>query len=240
MRLGGEHHHCRDGAGTGEHRHREWRERRVVLDLTLHDLWSTLLRASLRMQHVHGDEPEDQAAGDAERGQRDTEQLKDERAADGEGDENERGGNAGAPRRRRPLRRRLAPRDDEVAGDDGDRVDDEENGCEGDERELGDRRHGTNVRRSGAERQSLGALRRLQERLRDELRFRGTFAPFFRASDSPIAIACLRFFTLPPCPLLPRLSVPCLRRRIALSTRLLAAFPYFRPPDLRPRFFAAM
>src|SRR5207248_870791 len=139
MRLRGEHHHCRDGAGTGEHRHREWRERRVVLDLTLHDLWSTLLRASLRMQHVHGDEPEDQAAGDAERGQRDTEQLKDE-----------------------------------------------------------------------------------------------------RASDSPIAIACLRLFTLPPCPLLPRLSVPCLRRRIALSTRLLAAFPYFRPPDLRPRFFAAM
>jgi hypothetical protein len=31
-----------------------------------------------------------------------------------------------------------------------------------------------------------------------ELFFLGTFAPFFRASDSPIAIACLRLFTLPP------------------------------------------
>src|SRR5690349_8565224 len=51
--------------------------------------------------------------------------------------------------------------------------------------------------------------------LREELRFRGTFAPFLRASERPIAMACLRLLTLPPCPLLPRLSVPCLRRRIA-------------------------
>lgn len=28
--------------------------------------------------------------------------------------------------------------------------------------------------------------------------FLGTFAPFFRASDSPIAIACLRLFTVFP------------------------------------------
>ena len=27
---------------------------------------------------------------------------------------------------------------------------------------------------------------------------RGTFAPFFRASDNPMAIACSRLFTLPP------------------------------------------
>src|SRR5256714_2955956 len=59
-----------------------------------------------------------------------------------------------------------------------------------------------------------------------ELRRRGTFAPFLRASDKPIAIACLRLFTRPPFPPLPLRSVPLLRRRIALSTRLLAARPY--------------
>src|SRR4051812_17825528 len=30
--------------------------------------------------------------------------------------------------------------------------------------------------------------------------FRGTFLPFLRASDSPIAMACLRLLTLPPLP----------------------------------------
>jgi len=35
-------------------------------------------------------------------------------------------------------------------------------------------------------------------RLRDELRFRGTLAPFFRASESPMAIACFLLFTFPP------------------------------------------
>src|SRR6476469_3965730 len=38
--------------------------------------------------------------------------------------------------------------------------------------------------------------------------FRGTFAPFFLSSDSAIAIACLRLFTLPPFPPGPDLSVP--------------------------------
>ena len=67
-------------------------------------------------------------------------------------------------------------------------------------------------------------------------RLRGTFAPFARASDRPIAIACLRLFTLPPFPPGPLLSVPFFLRRIALSTRLDAAVPYF----LRPLFrFAA-
>jgi hypothetical protein len=32
-------------------------------------------------------------------------------------------------------------------------------------------------------------------------------------------------------PLLPDLSVPFFRRRIALSTRFDAALPYFRPPE---------
>jgi len=64
------------------------------------------------------------------------------------------------------------------------------------------------------------------------VRLRGTFAPFFRASDKPIAIACLRLFTVRP--LLPDLSVPFFRLRIALSTRFEAALPYFRrPEDLR-------
>jgi hypothetical protein len=68
------------------------------------------------------------------------------------------------------------------------------------------------------------------------VRFDGTFAPFSRASDRPIAIACLRLVTRPPWPAFPRLSVPLFRRRIALSTDLPAPRPYLRPLD----FFAAM
>src|SRR6266480_7821458 len=48
-------------------------------------------------------------------------------------------------------------------------------------------------------------------------RLRGTFFPFLRASDSAIAIACLRLVTLPPFPPLPLRSVPRFRRRIARS-----------------------
>jgi len=55
----------------------------------------------------------------------------------------------------------------------------------------------------------------------------GTFAPFSRASESPIAMACLRLFTVPPLPPLPDLSVPFFFRCIALLTDLLAASPYF-------------
>jgi hypothetical protein len=90
-----------------------------------------------------------------------------------------------------------------------------------------------------------GQLFRL-ERFRLEL-FRldffraGTLAPFLRASDRPIAMACFRLFTFPPRPPLPLRSVPLFRRRIALSTRLLAALPYLRLLDLRvDRFFAAI
>ena len=86
----------------------------------------------------------------------------------------------------------------------------------------------------------------LRELFRDELLrdepflaelFLGTFAPFFRASDNPIAIACLRLFTVPPLPPGPLFSVPFFLRRIALPTLLLAARPYFRLPDFLPDFF---
>jgi hypothetical protein len=70
-----------------------------------------------------------------------------------------------------------------------------------------------------------------------DFRFDGTLAPFFRASESPIAIACFRLFTLPPLPPLPLLSVPFLRFFIARSTLLLAAFPYFLVLFLAPFFF---
>ncbi len=50
-----------------------------------------------------------------------------------------------------------------------------------------------------------------------------------------MAIACLRLVTF--FPLRPERSVPLFLRFIALSTRLEAAFPYFRLPE---DFFAAM
>lgn len=52
---------------------------------------------------------------------------------------------------------------------------------------------------------------------------RGTFAPFFRASLSPIAIACFRLVTFLPEPLF---SVPFFFRRIVEPTFFEAAFPY--------------
>jgi hypothetical protein len=53
----------------------------------------------------------------------------------------------------------------------------------------------------------------------------GTLAPASRASDRPIAIACLRLVTrFPDRPLL---SVPCFRSCIARSTFFDAFFPYF-------------
>src|SRR5205814_9843259 len=59
--------------------------------------------------------------------------------------------------------------------------------------------------------------------------FLGTFAPALRASDRPIAIACLRLLTvLPDRPLL---SVPRLRSCIARFTFADAFLPYFRGID---------
>lgn len=56
--------------------------------------------------------------------------------------------------------------------------------------------------------------------------FRGTLAPFFRASERPMAMACFRLLTLPPFPLFPDLSVPVFFRCIALFTDFPAARPY--------------
>ena len=56
--------------------------------------------------------------------------------------------------------------------------------------------------------------------------FRGTFAPFSRASERPIAMACFRLLTRPPFPPLPERRVPFFLRRIALLTDLLAARSY--------------
>src|SRR6266545_1541962 len=61
--------------------------------------------------------------------------------------------------------------------------------------------------------------------LRPVLRL-GTRAPFLRASERPMAIACLRLFTF--FPLRPLLSVPFLRLRIALSTVFDAPREYLR------------
>jgi hypothetical protein len=52
----------------------------------------------------------------------------------------------------------------------------------------------------------------------------GTLAPFCRASDKPIAIACLRLVTF--LPLLPLRKVPFFLRRIALSTVFCDFFEY--------------
>ena len=69
--------------------------------------------------------------------------------------------------------------------------------------------------------------------------FSGTLAPFSRASERPMAIACLRLFTLPPLPPRPDRSVPCLRLCMARSTLSLAFEPYFRL-DLRLPLFLVL
>lgn len=60
----------------------------------------------------------------------------------------------------------------------------------------------------------------------------GTFAPFSRASDSPMAMACFRLLTVPPLPFFPERSVPRFMRRMALATDFPALFPYLRVPVL--------
>jgi hypothetical protein len=61
--------------------------------------------------------------------------------------------------------------------------------------------------------------------------FFGTFAPDLRASERPIAIACLRLLTF--LPLFPLLSVPRLRSCIARFTFDCAFFPYLAMTTLR-------
>jgi hypothetical protein len=68
---------------------------------------------------------------------------------------------------------------------------------------------------------------------RDDFRF-GTFLPFLRASDKPMAMACFRLLTLPPRPPLPRLRVPRLRRRMALPTSFDALREYLRAIEVSP------
>jgi hypothetical protein len=56
----------------------------------------------------------------------------------------------------------------------------------------------------------------------------GTLAPFLRASESPMAIACLLLVTF--LLLLPLRKVPAFFLCMALSTELSAALPYFAIP----------
>jgi hypothetical protein len=72
----------------------------------------------------------------------------------------------------------------------------------------------------------LRELLRVPDDFRVVLRelFRGTLAPFSRASLSAIAIACLRLVTFRPDPLF---NVPFFLRRIVRSTFFDAALPYF-------------
>src|SRR5208283_2015720 len=57
--------------------------------------------------------------------------------------------------------------------------------------------------------------------------FFGTFAPFLRASERPMAIACFLLVTTLPLPPFPERRVSSFSRRTALSALLPAAFPYF-------------
>jgi len=61
--------------------------------------------------------------------------------------------------------------------------------------------------------------------LEDDFLRDGTLPPSRRASERPIAIACLRLVTFFPEP--PLFSVPCLRSCIAFSTLSDAFLPYF-------------
>jgi len=67
----------------------------------------------------------------------------------------------------------------------------------------------------------------------------GTFAPFFRASESPMAIACFRLVTRPPLPPFPERNVPRFSLCIALFTDLAAAFPYLAMIPPLPGVFRA-
>src|SRR4051812_41195645 len=64
-------------------------------------------------------------------------------------------------------------------------------------------------------------------------RFFGTFAPDLRASDRPIAIACLRLFTF--LPLRPLFSVPFFLSCIARFTFAPAFLPYLAMMNLQWR-----
>ena len=69
--------------------------------------------------------------------------------------------------------------------------------------------------------------------------FGGTFAPFLRASERPMAMACLGLWTV--LPLRPLLSFPCFISFISASTLALASGLYLRPEfvDLLAAVFLA-
>ena len=62
------------------------------------------------------------------------------------------------------------------------------------------------------------------ERREDDEFLRGTLAPFFRAFESPIAMACFRLVTFLPD--LPLFNVPFLRSRMAFFTSVPAFLLY--------------
>jgi hypothetical protein len=68
--------------------------------------------------------------------------------------------------------------------------------------------------------------------------FLGTFAPFFRASERPIAIACLRLVTF--LPLRPLFNLPCVISCISVFTCFAADDPYLRADFFAADFFAAL
>ena len=73
---------------------------------------------------------------------------------------------------------------------------------------------------------SSGDVRRIPDQAS---RFGGTFPPSRRASERPIAIACLRLLTFLPD--LPDFNLPCFISRIARPTFCEALLPYFFPLD---------
>jgi len=78
-------------------------------------------------------------------------------------------------------------------------------------------------------------MRLLKKRNTRYLRFFGTLAPELRASESPIAIACLRLVTF--LPERPDLSLPRFISCIVFLTFRWEAAPNFRLDFLRPAVF---
>jgi hypothetical protein len=78
------------------------------------------------------------------------------------------------------------------------------------------------------ERDDVREALRCERDAREMPDFFGTFAPDLRASDNPMAMACLRLVTF--FPLRPLFSVPLFRSRIARSTFWPAFGLYLRPP----------
>ncbi|MGH8231508.1 MAG: hypothetical protein ACRESY_06785 [Steroidobacteraceae bacterium] len=80
---------------------------------------------------------------------------------------------------------------------------------------------------------AIGAYLEAEARLLAAPRLRGTRAPARRASDRPIAIACLRLVTFLPEP--PLRNLPCFISRMTRSTFLPLDFEYLRAIELPPQ-----